>query len=37
MSKMIMDHMDGQIEARNTGEGAEFVLTLPCVLDQNLC
>ena len=29
MSKMIMAHMDGTIDARNTGQGAEFRLTLP--------
>ncbi len=30
MSRMIMEHMNGAIEARNVGEGAEFKLTLPC-------
>ena len=29
MSKMIMEHMNGTIEARNVGEGAEFLLRLP--------
>jgi PAS domain S-box-containing protein len=29
MSKMIMEHMDGIIEARNIGDGAEFRLVLP--------
>jgi len=29
MSNMIMEHMDGKIEARNAGEGAEFMMVLP--------
>jgi C4-dicarboxylate-specific signal transduction histidine kinase len=29
MSRMIMEHMDGTIEACNIGDGAEFRLTLP--------
>jgi C4-dicarboxylate-specific signal transduction histidine kinase len=29
MSNMIMEHMDGKIEARNAGEGAEFMIVLP--------
>jgi PAS domain S-box-containing protein len=29
MSKMIMGHMDGNIEANNTDEGAEFVVSIP--------
>jgi signal transduction histidine kinase len=29
MSKMIMDHMGGEITAYNAGKGAEFTLTLP--------
>ncbi len=29
MSRMIMGHMSGNIEARNSGDGAEFKLTLP--------
>jgi PAS domain S-box-containing protein len=29
MSKMIMDHMDGEISIRNIGDGAELLLTLP--------
>jgi len=29
MSRMIMGHMEGAIEARNSGDGAEFKLTLP--------
>jgi len=29
MSKMIMEHMNGTIEARNVGDGAEFLLGLP--------
>jgi len=29
MSKMIMEHMNGVIEVRNSGSGAEFRLTLP--------
>ena len=32
MSKMIMDHMEGHIAASNSGEGAEFKLTLPRAL-----
>lgn len=29
MSNMIMEHMDGKIEARNAGDGAEFMIVLP--------
>ncbi len=29
MSKMLMEHMNGQIEARNTAEGAEILLRIP--------
>ncbi|TSA42013.1 MAG: PAS domain S-box protein [Betaproteobacteria bacterium] len=29
MSRMIMEHMDGSIEARNVGDGAEFRMMLP--------
>ncbi len=29
MSRMIMGHMGGNIEARNSGDGAEFKLSLP--------
>jgi len=29
MSRMIMEHMDGTIEARNLGDGAEFRMILP--------
>jgi PAS domain S-box-containing protein len=29
MSKMIIGHMNGNIEARNTDEGAEFVVSIP--------
>jgi signal transduction histidine kinase len=31
MSRMIMGHMNGQITARNVGEGAEFAISVPMV------
>lgn len=35
MSKMIMEHMDGTLTARNVGQGAEFRLTLPKSADEH--
>ena len=37
MSKIIMGHMDGNIEAKNTADGAEFIVSLPLATTiQNL-